>query len=435
MTASEAGQGGGDRPPLLVVLGAGSDQRFLLQTARGMGLRTLAFDMNPQAEGAPFADRFEAISTRDVPAICGRLDALITEGERPAGVTTMGSDIPEIVAAVAAHLGTPSVSAETARLATDKFEMKQAFRRAGVPIPWFAAVRDARDVQEALDTRGGRLVVKPVDRSGSRGVFLVDRDMRDRVPALFEAALAQSFSGRVQVEAFVPGPQYSTETVFHRGRGVTPGFADRNYEWLQRLAPRIIENGAWMPTALNAAGQAQVDELLACAAAALGLSDGTAKGDVVWGPDGPLLIEMAARLSGGDFCESLVPLCTGVNYVPAAIDLALGRTPDFSVLTAPPRQAVGNRYFIGGPGRLQAVEGLDEVARQPWIHKLELWYRPGDEVPAPVSHAHRLGVFIATATDKAELDRRIDWVYRTVRLQILPSGDGDPLAGPAGSAA
>jgi len=415
MNASE-----GADPPLLVVLGAGSDQRFLLQTARAMGLRTLAFDMNPQAEGAAFADRFVAISTRDVPAICAHLDALRAQGVRPAGVTTMGSDIPEIVAAVAGHLGTPSVSAETARLATDKFLMKQAFRRAGVPIPWFAEVRDARDVLEALDSGGGRLVIKPVDRSGARGVFLVGAALRARIPALFEEAKAQSFSGRVQVEAFVPGPQYSTETVFHRGRGVTPGFADRNYEWLDRLSPRIIENGAWMPTALSEADQAAVDELLARAAAALGLTDGTAKGDVVWGPDGPLLIEMAARLSGGDFCESLVPLCTGVNYVPAAIDLALGRVPDFSVLTAPPRQAVGNRYFIGGPGRLQAVEGLEEVAAQPWIQKLELWYRPGDPVPGPISHAHRLGVFIATAADKAELDARIDWVYRTVRLQILP---------------
>ncbi len=413
-------------PPHLVVLGAGSDQRFMLQTARSMGLRTIAFDMNPQAEGAALADRFEAISTRDVAAICGRLDALAAEGLRPAGVTTMGSDIPEIVAAVAGHLGTPSVSPETARLATDKFAMKQAFRRAGVPIPWFAAVRDAADVLEALDGQGGRLVIKPVDRSGARGVFLVDAGMRDRIPALFETARGQSFSGRVQVEAYVPGPQYSTETVFHRGRGVTPGFADRNYEWLDRLAPRIIENGAWMPTALDDAAQARVDRLLADAAAALGMSDGTAKGDVVWGPEGPLLIEMAARLSGGDFCESLVPLCTGVNYVPAAIDLALGREPDFAALSAPPRQAVGNRYFIGGPGRLQAVTGLDEVAAQPWIHKLELWYRPGDEVPAPVSHAHRLGVFIATARDKAELDARIDWVYRTITLQILPGPAGAP---------
>lgn len=421
MTSVDAGPDAA--APLLVVLGAGSDQRFLLQTARGMGLRTLAFDMNPAAEGATFADRFVAISTRDVAGICACLDGLRAQGIRPAGVTTMGSDIPEIVAAVAAHLGTPSVTMETARLATDKFAMKQAFQRAGVAIPWFAEIRDLADLLEVLDRRGGRLVLKPVDRSGSRGVFLVDATMRGQIPALFEEARQLSFSGRVQVEEFVPGPLYSTETVFYRGRGVTPGFADRNYEWLDLLRPRIIENGAWMPTALTPAEQARVDALLAGAAAALGLRDGTAKGDVVWGPDGPLLIEMAARLSGGDFCESLVPLCTGVNYVPAAIDIALGRAPDFSVLTAPARQAVGNRYFIGEAGILQAVEGLDEVAAQPWIHKLEFWYRPGDPVPAPVSHAHRLGVFIATAPDKAELDARIAWVYRTVRLQILPSRD------------
>ena len=38
------------------------------------------------------------------------------------------------------------------------------------------------------------------------------------------------------------------------------------------------------------------------------------------------MIELAARLSGGFFCTREIPLNTGVDFVGAAIKLALGET-------------------------------------------------------------------------------------------------------------
>jgi biotin carboxylase len=163
------------------------------------------------------------------------------------------------------------------------------------------------------------------------------------------------------------------------------------------------------------------------AARALGIERGVAKGDLVWTPDGPKVIEIAARLSGGDFCESLVPLSTaldaalpegGVNYVRAAIQIALGAEPRWDELALPVRRHVANRYFFPPPGRLAAIEGVGAVRAQPWVRKLELCYQPGEIVPPPTSHATRAGVFVVVADDAAELARRIDWVYRTLRVVV-----------------
>jgi hypothetical protein len=41
----------GSGSPTLVVLGASSDQRFLIRSAREMGLFDLSFDQNPGAPG------------------------------------------------------------------------------------------------------------------------------------------------------------------------------------------------------------------------------------------------------------------------------------------------------------------------------------------------------------------------------------------------
>ena len=397
----------------LVVLGASSDQLFLIRTAREMGLFVLALDRNPSSPGFADADAHLVVSTRDVPAVQAELSRW--DGPPIAGITTMGSDIPEIVSELARWAGTPHLSAETARLATDKLAMKRRFREAGIPTAWFQEVDDAHQVRSLL-AEHGELVLKPIDRSGSRGVFRLDAG--SDVEELFARAREFSFSGRVQVEEFLRGPQISTESLLWNGQAFTPGFADRNYELLERFRPQIMENGGWVPSALDDDERAEVSRVAEEAARALGIEHGVAKGDLVLTEDGPKVIEVAARLSGGDFCAGLVPLGTGVNYVRTAIQLAIGETPDASDLEPRFHRAVANRYLFPEAGRLLRVEGVEEVRAQEWIEKLELWYEPGAEVPPTLSHAHRFGVFVATGEDRAIVEERVAWVYRTLRVVV-----------------
>jgi hypothetical protein len=83
------------------------------------------------------------------------------------------------------------------------------------------------------------------------------------------------------------------------GKCFTPGFSDRNYEYLERYAPFFIENGGDLPSSLPPKIQAKVRDVVARAAAALGIVNGTVKGDIVVHDGEPYVIELAARLSGG----------------------------------------------------------------------------------------------------------------------------------------
>lgn len=406
----------------LLVLAASSDQIFMMKTAQAMGLRVLTVDMNPKSTGFQVADDYAVISTRDVPALREFLDDYRRQGHRIVGVTTMGSEIPDIIATLSQHLGTPSISLESARLATNKYEMKVRFREKGIPIPWFREIHSVADLKRAVSEQGYPLVIKPIDRSGSRGVFRLDEgcDLDD----LFAKSKAFSYSGRVQVEKFLDGLQISTETIMYHGQGVTPGFSDRNYNLLEQFLPQIMENGGWMPSTLSGAERKQVEDLVVRTSLALGVTDGVTKGDVVMTEEGPKMIEMAARLSGGDFCESLVPLSIGVNYVEAAIKIAIGEEPDLEALKPKFQQFVVNRYFFPEPGRLVRIEGVEDVLKQDWIKKLEFWYDVGDVVPPLLSHAHRFGVFIAVGRTRQEVDERADWVYRTIKI-ITEPGNND----------
>ena len=95
-----------------------------------MGIKSIVLDQNPHCPGSELADYFEPISTRNVGAICEFVDSYQEENEKIDGVSTMGSDIPHIVAQVAKHMNVPSIPLKsTALLATNKYEMKRRFKR------------------------------------------------------------------------------------------------------------------------------------------------------------------------------------------------------------------------------------------------------------------------------------------------------------------
>jgi len=402
----------------VLLLGASADQLYAIHTAKAMGLRVLVVDMKADSPGFALADDHAVISTRDMPRLKAFLDEYQGRGHRITGVLVMGSDIPQMVCELAEHLDTPHIPMESALVSTHKYQMKRRFQEHGVPVPWFSMVGSTEELRKIIRQRGYPIIIKPVDRSGARGVFFLE-DGCD-VEGLFHAARELSFCGEVMVEEFLPGLQISTESIIYEGTAYTPGFDDRNYEKLKEYAPSIIENGGTMPTSVTKEQRLAVERLVERAGLALGVRNGVVKGDVVMTPDGPKLIEMATRLSGGDFSAGIIPLGTGVNIVEAAISIALGREPDLEKLRPKFEKGVANRYFFPSPGRLVAIEGADQARALPWVQKLEFWYNVGDIVPAVTCHADRFGVFLVTGETREEVEARVDEIYRRVRIVTEP---------------
>ena len=401
------------------MLGAGRDQVYGIQVAQGAGLRVLAVDRNPQAVGFGLADEYSVTSNRDVDALERLCKGSAQRGFPIAGILTIGADIPQVAAELAFRLGIPGPSMETGRLTTDKYLMKNRLADAGVAIPWFARVESASHLRRLTADHGGKLfVIKPTNQSGARGVLMIDVS-RDDMDTRYAEAKSAANGGEIQIEEYISGIQISTESVLWEGKAYTPGFADRNYEMLERFYPNFIENGGVQPSLVQGVQRAAVEDLVQRAATALGIRNGIAKGDVVIAADGtPKIIEMAARLSGGDFSESLIPLSSGVNIVEAAIQIAVGLAPDLSLLVGRFERFVANRYLFGEPGLLVALEGQEEVRDLPWVRKFEIYVRPGDTIEKIDSHSKRLGVFVVEAKDRTKLTERIRHIYNTVRLEI-----------------
>src|SRR5262249_23096878 len=121
--------------------------------------------------------------------------------------------------------------------------------------------------------------------------------------------------------------------------------------------------------------------LVARAADALGVTEGTVKGDIVVHEGEPHVIELAARLSGGFFCTREIPLNTGVDFIGCAIRVALGEPVTPSELEPSRQQPVIQRYAFPEPGRIVDVRGADAAKRVPGVADLIVTAKPGDVIP------------------------------------------------------
>lgn len=377
---------------LLIVCG-GIETTHGVALARAMGLHVVVSDLNPDAPGMALADDRLIASTYDVGATVAAAKDYAARIRPIDGVICIGSDVPLTVAHVAATLGLPGISIESAELASDKLAMKRRFARHGVPIPWFAPVENAAHLAKIVAEQGRDLVLKPVDSRGSRGVQRLTHAAD--LDAAYAEAQRWSPTQRVMVERYLSGPQVSTEGMMLDGAGHIPGFSDRNYEYLDRFAPFFIENGGDLPSRLPQSVQDDVRAVTAEAGRALGVQNGNIKGDIVVHEGKAHVIELAARLSGGWFCTREIPLNTGVDFVGAVIRQALGECVDPADLAPKFQRPVVQRYAFPPPGRVTAVRGADAAAAMPGVIELIVSARPGDVIPPAISTGARAAMVLA----------------------------------------
>lgn len=412
----------------LLCVGGGVEAARGVARLRGLCPRLAVLDGNPEAPAFELADEALVVSTYDVEAAVAAARELAARVP-VAGVLAVCADVPHTVAAIAEALGLPGLSCESAALAMDKLAMKQRFAQAGVPIPWFSEVESAAHLRQLVEQRSEALILKPVDSRGARGVV---RMLPGVDPAWAHAeALENSPSGRVMVEAYLPGPQISSESMLLGGRSYTSGLSDRGYQDLESCAPFMIEDGGEQPSRFREQVLAEVDRVIEAAAAALGLVDGVLKGDLVLDEElRPVVIEVAPRLSGGYFCTDQIPASTGVDLVRAQARVAMGDPPQPEEVQPRSWRSTCVRYFRPPAGRFLAVHGLEELRQQEWVHHAALFVEPGDMLGSPTDHTGRAGMVMVTGASREQAAGRAAAALQSVEFEVRQEPASGGLEGP-----
>ncbi len=325
----------------IVIIGANDFQNPLILKAKELGYETHVFAWKDGAVGEATADYFYPISITEKEEIlkeCRRI--------KPDAVASIGSDLAvATVVYLQQKLGHRGNSMESVEITTNKYEMRKALKAAGIPVPLFVKTKgEDPELRERAKREGLRLpaIVKPTDRSGSRGIRKIT-DWSELSEAA-EEAKKDSFEHAAIVEEYLEGEEYSCESISWEGNhhclAITKKYTTGH--------PHFIETAHLEPAPLTEELREHVFESVKKALDALGIRYGASHGEFKIDEEGNVrIIEIGARMGGDCIGSHLVELSTGYDYLEMVLSVALGREMDLTPKTAPGVSYV--RFLFGRP--------------------------------------------------------------------------------------
>lgn len=393
----------------ILIIGAGRLQVPAIRRAKELGLYTVATDYDPEAYGLTLADDSIIISTRDVDGSVRK--ARQYHQTRPIdGVITVGTDASMTVAAVANALGLPGIKFNNAEAASNKLKMRKRLKEHGVPCPDYFECWTEEEALENFRRLTPPVVVKPADNMGARGVSRADTE--EELRRAFSFAKEATPSGEVVIEEYMEGPELSIDALIFEGKIHITGIADR----LIAYPPYFVETGHIMPTNLPEAKVAGAVEVMRQGIHALGIDIGAAKGDIKVTPRGPMVGEIAARLSGGFMSAYTYPYSTGVDLIGNAIRIALGSAP--LEMTPTLQRVAMESAIIPGEGTVRTVSGIDEALALDGVRHLFMNVDIGDRVVIPRSNVEKAGHLIVTADTREDAIRLSEHARSLIRIEL-----------------
>lgn len=296
----------------LAIIGASYLQLPLVCKAKEMGIETHCFAWEEGAVCKDVASYFYPVSIVDkeqILEVCQRVEI--------DGITSIASDaaVPTICY-VAEKLGLIANAYSDAVVTTDKYLMRQRFSECGVISPGYVIAVDDFSVSEL----NFPLIVKPTDRSGSRGVKKIE--IEAELKYAVERARQESFTHRAIIEEYITGQEVSVEAISWKGMHYILAITDK----VTTGEPYFVELEHHQPSQLSTEIREKIKSQTLEALTALNVKFGASHSEFKITDEGKVYaIEVGARM-GGDFIGSnLVQLSTGYDFVKGVIEVSLGQ--------------------------------------------------------------------------------------------------------------
>ena len=298
----------------LAIIGASYLQQPLVEKCKQLGVFSICFAWEEGAVCKELCDKFYPISIVDKDAILK-----VCREEGIDAVTTIASDVAVLtVNYVAEQMGLIGNPDKYSQTATNKYLMRQCFMENGVPSPKFCLTDG--EVPMAISTFRFPVIVKPTDRSGSRGVEKVEK--QEDLQEAITRACKESFQQKAVIEEFVEGREISVESISFEGKHYVLQITDK----VTTEAPFFVELEHHQPSSLPEDIKSSVKAIVLKALTALHIQYGASHAELKITKEGDIrVIEIGARM-GGDFIGSdLVKLSTGYDFLKGVIDVAFGQ--------------------------------------------------------------------------------------------------------------
>ena len=282
------------------------------------------------------------------------------------------------------------LSVNAAKICTDKFAQREAMAQCGLYVPQNILVSSVAEIEDHKNSFIFPLIVKPIDSSASRGVKKVST--YNELIQAFNYAISYSRQKAIIIEQFIEGPEYSVESLTQNGQTYVIAITEKYTSGSE--GNYFVEDQHIIPADLLPQQEPVICEYIKKIIKGFKIDNSATHAELKLTENGPVLIEIAARL-GGDFIASdLVPLATGVDMLENVIKIALNET----INIASNKSLYSGIRFINSYN-YKIAEALI-AQKKDFIVRYEL--KPYKETLITNSF-DRLGYIIATATERDDI--------------------------------
>merc|ERR1712050_531861 len=353
---------------------------------------------------------------------CDEIDEMHTVEETAAAVLAAAGSAPTVACIVGGESGVTLADKLSLKLGLrtngefplgdrrNKSVQQRAVKAAGLRAVREAVGTEWSEVASFVDSESMPVVVKPVESCGSDGVKVchTKQETEAHFQLLMESQRKVGAQGAaVLCQEFLRGTEYVVDHVSRNGVHKTV------MVWRYDKRPT---NGAafvyWGMIPVDS--QSEEAKILIPYTRgvldALGLNNGPTHGEVMMTPEGPCLVEMNCRSTGGD--GAWVPLAEMLcGYAQPAVALDSHLHPEVfasipSVMPSPFR-AFGQAVMLISyfAGEVQSAPGYEKMKQLPSFVALQTGYGKGSKVEVTVDLFTVVGVLMLANSDSEQLER------------------------------
>lgn len=302
----------------------------------------------------------------------------------------------------------------------DKAKFKDLCRENGIPVvPEYQL--DNFDVSQISSTN--RILIKPVDNSGSRGIITCDH------PEKFQECLnyALSFSEKKQVviEKFIDMDTFSTSYTIQDG---VISMSTMNDRIVHKVAGAgAVTNGGLYPSKYIDSYMEKMDEKVRAMYRNLGVKNGVLFIQGFTNGETYYFYEMGYRLSGGRhflYTENQNNSSSVKQLVHFSIT---GKMADYRIADRdnPRFKDICFQWnILGKEGEIASIEGFDKIAAMPEVISYSLDKKVGDKIGKDGTTAQKIAGLHTVIKDRKRMMEILVFIYS--KFKVLDK-DGNSL--------
>lgn len=400
----------------LLILGTLGEFVQLVKKSKERGYYTIVCDGYPDGPARQYADASYVIPVTDIDAV-----ANLCKKEKVDGIVTSFSDLlMECMVKIADKAGLPCyLKPEQLCWYRDKSACRELLSKLGLPTPGFVKVPAAeRDENKLVEMTAGLkypLISKPLDKYGSRGIFII-KDQGQLARSVRETAEFTDLD-EILIEEYNDGFEFNMMTWVSDGTVKVISIADREKtQFEEGMLPESTRNV--YPSRLIDSVEEPATALLQSYIGYTGQKEGPLSMQFFWKPgEGIQVCEIAARFFGYE--HELTDMVYRFNMEELLLNYVYDKAHAAKMLEAQdirkPLVHGAVLYFYGKLKKIQEQQTAYELAEDKVVVKPWIFYETGEKVVAYGPNPY-LALYYIEAGSREELDEISEYFFEKMSM-------------------